>query len=175
MLTVERDMKRSASAFADLIWPAVRPLISGGDLVLMESVKDSEFAKMLDIYSGIDGWQLHTDGMRGISSRVQVGTPWDTFTVRMTRDSGAATEFEKRKAAIMSQRGWLYPYLHIQAYLATWTGPILSVGVVKMADLIKFIDQNHHRMNRTTNATFAVCGWRQMRGMGYALKILRPE
>ena len=78
--TVKQDMDKSAAAFKNLVWPIVLPVIGGGDLLQMENVKDSNFAKILDIKAGIDGWQIHRDGMRGIASRIQQGEKaWNTF------------------------------------------------------------------------------------------------
>ena len=69
---------------------------------------------------------------------------WDTFTVRFKRKSGAKTEYQKRAEAILNNRGYLYPYLTIQAYLnkrgdAT---SLLSCGVVKTKDLYQYMFSN---------------------------------
>ena len=170
--TVKQDMDKSAAAFKNLVWPIVLPVIGGGDLLQMENVKDSNFAKILDIKAGIDGWQIHRDGMQGIASRIQQGEKaWNTFTIRLARDSGAQTEYEKRRIAIKTGM-YIYPYLTIQAYVKTWKGPLLSVGIAKTADIIEFIKRGLNTVRRTTNATFAVCVWQKIKVAGYRVAIL---
>lgn len=143
----------------------------------MEGRNDSELAILFDTQSGIDGWQVHQLGLRGIASRIQIGD-YRTFTVRMTRDSGGKTEYEKRLQAITSERGWLYPEITVQAYSANKeNGPILSIGVARTNDIMKFIELGLHTMNRTTNATFAVCAWDRMISKGYRVwtyKLIKP-
>jgi hypothetical protein len=48
---------------------------------------------------------------------VQWGNARNTFTIRYKRASGAKTEYQKRSEAILNNKGYLYPYLTIQAYL----------------------------------------------------------
>ena len=167
---VQRDLQRSTSAFEKLIWPIVLPWIGGGELLQMENVTDSQFAKILDMKAGIDGWQIHSDGMRGIASRIQQGNKaWNTFTVRMFRMSGALTEYDKRSIAIETGK-YIYPDLTIQSYIKTWSGPILSIGMARTADIITFIKLNFHTIKRTTNAGFAVCPWSKMQEHGFLVK-----
>jgi hypothetical protein len=136
----------------------------------MENVKDSKFAKMLDMKAGIDGWQIHKDGIRGIASRIQQGDKaWNTFTIRMTRDSGADTEYKKRRIAIKTGE-YIFPYFTIQAYVKTWAGPMLSVGVAKTTDIIEFIEMGMSTEKPSSNATFAVCPWAKMQGVGFEVK-----
>ncbi len=136
----------------------------------MEGRPDTELARELDMRSGIDGWQLMSDGgMRGIASRIQKGKDWRTFTVRLTRDSGAKTEFQKRKEAIESDKGLIYPHLTVHAYSETEQGPILSVAVCKTADIIEFIERGKHKLRRAPNATFAVCHWDDLQNSGYQI------
>src|SRR5690606_2476766 len=87
--TVERRKRRigwSARAFKDLVWPSFACEFPG-ELMPMESVADSHFAKILDMRAGIDAWLLlpKSGPVRGIASRVQPAPPsrpWNTFTVR---------------------------------------------------------------------------------------------
>lgn len=172
------DMNWSKKLFDEQVWPKCSVLCGGGELMQMEGRPDCELAKLLDMQAGIDGWQIHSKGMRGIASRIQAaesainpktGSPWNSFTIRLRRDSGAKTEYEKRKLAVDSKL-WLYPILTIQAYAETRDGPILSWGIAKTSDIIGFIDRGKHFTNRTTNAVFAVCFWAAMREAGFAVK-----
>ena len=106
----------------------------------MESVTAKGFAKQLDILAGIDCWQVVGGGMRGIASRVQFsGIDYRSFTVRYKRASGVTTEYEKRKLAIYGDRGLLYPYLTVQAYL-TKGNEFMSAGIIKTKDLFDCLD-----------------------------------
>ena len=168
---VRQDMINSSSAFEKLIWPIILPWIGGGDLLRMENIKDSNFARLLDMKAGIDGWQIRGDGMTGIASRIQQGwKAWDTFTIRMSRTSGAITEYEKRLKAIETGE-YIYPYLTIQAYIKTWSGPVLSVGMAKTSDIITFIKRGLHTIKPTTNAEFAVCPWDKMKNYKFNVTI----
>jgi len=140
----------------------------------MEGRPDSELSTILDMYAGVDGWHIKENNLRGIASRIQIGTDWKTFTIRMMRDSGACTEYEKRKFAINSDKGWLYPQITIQAYSQTKEGPILSCGISRTVDIIQFIDNKLHKSRRTSNALFAVCSWAEMIAAGYNVKVLCP-
>lgn len=168
---IKADMQSSAIAFEKLIWPVVNSWAGGGELLQMENVMDSNFARLLDMKAGIDGWQVHGEGMRGIASRIQQGSKaWNTFTVRMARDSGAMTEYTKRVIAIETGK-YIYPYLTIQAYVKTWAGPVLSVGLAKTFDIIEFIKNGFHTTNRTTNAEFAICPWDEMAKRGFKVRV----
>ena len=168
-------MNWSSKLFVEQVWPEITACVGGGELIQMEGRPDTELASRLDMLSGIDGWQIHNSGIRGVASRIQKGDrSWDTFTVRMSRSSGAETEYAKRKRAIESSGGWIYPHLTIQAYSKTETGPVMSIGVARTEDIIAFIDCGFHRMNSTTNASFAVCSWSEMDSKGFKIKRITP-
>ena len=175
--SVFTDMQWSTRLFNEQVWPLISPILGGGSLLQMEGRPDVELARILDMNAGIDGWHVHNIGMRGIASRIQITKdPFDTFTIRMSRDSGASTEFEKRSVAIDGKKhGWIYPALTVQAYAASENGPILSCGVGRTSEIIEFIKRDLHGENRTTNAVFAVCSWRSMKRHGYEVKILKPD
>lgn len=172
---VTDDMDRSSALFVNQVWPLCVEAIGGGSLMQMEGRPDSELARELDMRAGIDGWHVHHHGLRGIASRVQVGNDWSTFTVRMSRDSGTTTEYEKRLRAITTRAGLLFPALTIQAYAATWDGPVISIGIVHTTGLIDFIQKRFHFERRTTNARFAVCSWSKMIEKGYEVIVMREE
>jgi hypothetical protein len=169
-------MRWSSCLFVEQVWPIIKPSLDGGDLIPMEGRPDIELMKKLDMSAGIDGWQVHAQGMRGIASRVQQGErAYNTFTVRMARKSGTETEYAKRFRAIHNpQRGWIFPTLTIQAYSQTQKGPILSVGITRTVDLIDFITQQKHYVKSVADAVFAVCPWHKMIRAGYRVKIIAP-
>ena len=99
--------------------------------------------------------------------------PYNSFTVRARRFNGAKTEHAKRKAAIESTRGALYPYLTIQAYVTEDNNELMSAGVCKTADLFDYIDAGHSSENETTNASFYTCFWSDMMKAGYKVRIFQ--
>ena len=174
---VERKMAQSAAAFLQVVWPCVRSAFGDGDLISVESVTDSNMARHLDMLAGIDAWHIQTGaGMRGIASRVQVGTSWRSFTIRLELDSGAETEYAKRGRALAAAPGrWLFPYLTCQAYLGSWDGPLLSAAVAKTSDIIKCVDRGWCEKRRTDNASFAVVFWSVMTQHDLAVKTYEGE
>jgi len=160
----QKDLDWSAKAFHDLVWPILQKHI-GGQLIHIEQITEDSFAKNFDQLSGIDAWHIRADkGIRGIASRIQVCDikfpPYNTFTIRKSRDSGAITEYEKRKKAIESQNGWLYPHLTVQAYISEKTGGILrSFAVAKTKNIIEQINTGQYFEKRTGNACFLCVAW----------------
>jgi len=173
---VSNDMKWSSKLFIETVWPMLTGVVGGGELMQMEGRPDQQLARELDMRSGIDAWQLIGDQMRGVAARVQQSNKdWGTFTIRLKRDSGAKTEYEKRYEAITNGRGLIYPHLTIHAYAETKDGPIMSVGVCRTMDVIDFIHKGLNRVQRTNNATFAVCPWDKMKDHGYQVKVVKPK
>lgn len=184
MSDFKSDLKDSAAAFLRVVWPAMKNMVGGGKIIPIESVTDDSMTEMLDRYSGIDAWHL-SDGqqMRGVASRVQWGNAWNTFTVRYTRDSGAKTEYEKRKFDIESNAGWLYPHLTVQAFIGGKkgeNGELLSVAVIKTKSLIDAcgaildggIDPRFGGIRRTGNAVFIWASWGWLKRCGYEIKMI---
>jgi len=175
---VENDMAWSSRLFIESAWPLVQARFKAGPLLQMEGRPDVELARQLDMRSGIDGWELTKDGgMRGVSARVQTSPPppqcWDSFTVRMSRQSGATTEFSKRRSAIHGGKGLIWPHITVQAYAESKAGPVHTVGICKTADLIAFIDSGLHKPRFASNAGFAACFWADMQANGIHVWIVR--
>lgn len=180
--SVRRDLGWSAKAFTEQIWPQIRDYLGGGELLSVEEIQSSPFAKMFDILAGFDAIQVTPDGrVRGISSRVQQPPrnfmlrppnrcwhPYNTFTIRESRASGATTEMEKRTRAI--QDGSLYPAITVQGYVQdAAAGPWLTIGVSETRHLFEFIEDsaNIHKwhkdeVTRNGAAKFIVIPWIQL-------------
>ena len=163
---VMRDMSLSKSSFEQLVWPAIGPRIGGGQAVSMELSTDSELRTLFDVSSGIDAWQITTEGgMYGIASRIQpYGRDWSTFTVRLTRASGFKTEWEKLRDACNSDDGRVCPEWFVQAYTSKSGDCLLSVAAVRTAELVRHIESlcvedNDIRCNRNDGNKFWVVGW----------------
>lgn len=170
------DLSWSSDAFSNVVWPACMPYCGGGQLLQMEGRPDTELASLLDQRAGIDGWQLHTDGMRGIASRCQPsGKSWRTFTIRMSRQSGAKTEYEKRKEAISSGK-WIYPHITIQAYFDKNGLEMIECAIARTEDLIEMIELGQYSEGRSRDsngwAVFAKVYWDHMRKNNMRVKII---
>jgi hypothetical protein len=177
---VARDLSASASAFRDLVWPAVAATCGGGVLVPMEGVVDSRFARLVDQLSGVDAWQIiESDGvMRGIASRVQFGRAYASFTIREARASGRGTELEKRLKALQEKRrGWLLPALTVQGYVSGRTaGTLLYAAVGYSDELYSYIaagEEYDLRTNPDDGNTFVVLWVDRLKAVG--IKIIEVE
>jgi hypothetical protein len=146
---VQRDRDQSSADFVRVVWPAVQahcPELRGSVLRMVEGSREHPIAADLDGCAGIDAYQRVPLGLRGISSRVQWGKDYRTFTVRIARPNGAVTEYLKRLTTIRRvHEGFLYPYWTIQAYVERPGGKLLSVAVAKTAELYLYIEQCKQR------------------------------
>lgn len=144
-----RDL-RAANASIEKFKDAITEHIKG-NLVSIE-LQDETIAKMFDMYSGIDALHITPDNqMRGVALRCQwrnskwkASYPFNTFTIRYSRSTGAKTEYEKRMEAIYGGMGYLYPYLTIQAYFDDKSNPqeILSFAIVRTEDMYRVVSNN---------------------------------
>lgn len=183
---VATDLSASTLAFTSVVWPALSRLVRNGEFIPVEASTASGLARDFDVLAGIDAWQKLPDGMRGIACRVQsCRVPWDTFTIRYERDSGAETEYAKRLRAIQDREGgWLYPHLTIHGYVSDADGSLLSAAVVRTCDLFAFAAEHEHdaspetvyfrsndRASRGDANKFLVCPWANLRRAGVKLAI----
>jgi hypothetical protein len=149
------------------IKPALEKVLMGG-LITVEGNTLDETAKLLDTLGGIDLWMVDKSrGIRGVASRIQYEKNWRTFTIRAERESGAKTEYEKRKYAI--DNDYLYPVVTYQAYIDCGT---ISIGVAYTKDLIDFIDKGlaytkHTKDDQDGQASFWVIKWDKFKNGGY--------
>ena len=176
---IKQRISESKRAFLNLVWPVISTWLGGGELVPMEGI-DAEFARKLDIYSGIDAWQFVGDHVRGLASRVQVRPteyednryPYNTFTIRHERRSGVKTEYQKRQEAVNSGE-YIFPDIMAQAYLEMWYGPLLTVATAKTKDILDCIAKGHadYKWTHEGDSRFVYCSWADMRQNDYHIKI----
>jgi len=158
------DLKWSSKAFQNLVWPHLKNFLNGR-LIFVEQITKSDFARDLDSISGIDAWHIIDDtGIRGIASRVQVcpppQKPFNTFTIRKSRDSGVETEYQKRLRCFNSKEGWLYPVLTVQAYITQKENPsLLSFAIAYTKDIFNKIKRGDYFVKKTYNAEFYCIKW----------------
>jgi hypothetical protein len=139
-------LSQSAIDFQNIVWPTVcrLPIIGGGELKPVEAVSSESFTEDLDLLAGIDAWQIirQIPIVRGLESRVQWGTNYQTFSIRYSLPSGQPTEFEKRQQAIQNrERGDLFPHITVQAYLDRPGGALLSAAAIRTEALISAAGQ----------------------------------
>lgn len=173
MSDFERDLSKSSAAFRDVVWPAMQAVFKG-ELMPIESIKDSAVAKLIDMRSGIDAFHLsESKSIRGMACRVQfiesIQDVYRTFTVRRSRPSGAMTEYTKRKHDIDSHSGWIYPFLTVHGYVTKSDRPSLIVAAVtKTETLIEACTLIESRLadnsvgclrTNKTNETFYAINW----------------
>ena len=171
------SMSKTMKNFNEKVLPILKAHNSKCRYVSIEGRANDEITKDFDILAGIDAYRADVGEMRGIASRIQFtkkGYPsFDTFSVRASRDSGALTEYAKRKHAIKT--GALYPYYTLQAYIGDSE---TVVGICKTKDLLDYIDKYNPPMRHTGasqigGAGFYVCKWAEMKEKGYPVLILK--
>jgi len=190
------DFERQRQEFEELVLPVVRPMIVGDPKDLIISVEgtpcdrcsrdDRRLANHLDYRCSIDYLHIAAGrGVRGIGARVQWRPspdghwPWDTFTIRVTRQKGSRTELEKLQHALANP-GWFCPSLHVHAY--TTDGVLNSVAVVHTVDLVTFATDNglfeQDRLRYSGNSFFAHVPWTALAKAGKRIRTwpdrLRP-
>lgn len=168
-------------AYVESAKPVISELLHGGELLAVEG-SDDAVCKMLDLTCGTDYFQVYGDKglVWGIASRMQeIDTerfpkPFNTFTVRKARASGAKTEYEKRQDAIKC--GGVFPYLTMQGYVDKQTKGLMSLGIAKTTDLMEFVErgyasERHTGRDQIGQATFYVAAWDKMRQTGYKVLV----
>lgn len=157
---VKSDLKKSVKIFASVVWPRIRWSLGGGEYVSVER-RDSPLCNLLDVAAGIDGFQVHDGQVYGISSRVQYGKSYDTFTIRSYRPGGVMTELNKRLRSIRS--GSLYPYWTIQAYVDG--DKLLSFCAARTTELYAVLgDKCVRTLTSPEGQRFLVVPWRIVPG-----------
>ena len=157
--------------------PIISELLKGGEIKAVEGT-DEEICLMLDRTCGIDYFQVYnnTGLVWGIGSRFQKvwSKPFNTFTVRRSRQSGADTEYKKRQFAI--KHNGTYPQLTMQGYYHSTTGEILSLAIAKTVDLMEYIEKNQNNIpvqytheDKIGQASFFVVDWSLFQNAGYKL------
>lgn len=158
-MSVAQAIERSSHAFRDVVWPTMGPLLGGGHVIPVESVTDSAMSTALDTLAGVDLWYVANREVYPVASRVQYGRAWNTFTIRYSRRSGVATEYQKRVTSILS--GSLYPRITIQAFIQG--GQLLAAAAVDTKHLIQKATEyrGQVRVNGQDGASFIYVSWDQ--------------
>jgi len=139
-----------------------------GKIIQVESNNPDELRDALDVLGGIDAWKVSREhGMQGISSRIQWGKSWDTFTIRKTRHTGIKTEYAKRNEAI-SSGNVLYPTLAIHAYITRrerdTSRELISLAIADTDDIFDLINRGYcfERENPDDGNIFTIVSWDEL-------------
>lgn len=177
---VMKDMRYSLEQ-VEKAKPIIKQLLNGGEIQTVEG-DDNEVCLMLDRTCGTDYFQIYekTGLVWGIGSRFQpIGNgqkPWNTFTIRRSRDNGSVTEFAKRQYAI--KHNGVYPYLTMHGYYNQDTREIISLAIAKTADIWEYIEKGLAKVQHTNSyqigqSSFFIVNWREFERFGY--KLLKYE
>ena len=178
---VRRDSSQSSADFVRLVWPVLHQhcaAFRGSGLRMIEGHPQDLITSELDRSAGIDAYERSVFGLRGITSRVQWGYNYRTFTIRMERPNGALTEYAKRLITLQRRdEGYFYPYWMIHAYIDRPGGKLLAVGVAKTIELYQYIEQCRQsgrpcreRVSQE-GERFLLVGWEEYRRTGSYLFI----
>ena len=155
--------------------PIIKKLLgfSEGQIIDVEN-QDNDTCKHLDLQCGID-YLVYFKGLTdGLAWRAQqehsIYGPYNSFTIRKKRESGATTEYEKRNYAI--QHNALYPKYTAQAFYSRRNGALMSLAIAKTADIIECITKGLCTENKTGQqeigqAEFYTVWWNVMKKNGY--------
>lgn len=170
----------SAHDFERVVLPYLRLWLPRGHFVSVEDAADHPAIELVDAIAGIDSWFVSGDDARlqGIASRVQYGSePFESFTIRARRPSGAVTELAKRLEALRDRDGhFVVPHYTVQAWVERRrTGSALLVLMVLTQDLFEFVEQHpdrvEHRSNREDDTEFLVVWAEDLREWGYEVRM----
>ena len=151
-MTYRKDLEDSIFEFNRVVMPIIGPVFGGNnyEYIPVEGAGNDYLRSRLDELAGIDGYLVYKGiALRAMGLRNQWikpgAEPWDSFTVRTWRESGAATELYKRMLAINNKKyGFQYPHLTIQSYteLPRRQGKLVSLAVTLTESLIQYADSN---------------------------------
>lgn len=163
----ETSLKKSMDAYRKYVRPVIGRFIAG-ELIVIEGKTDDEIAQMFDTCASIDIVRKDERGLAGVASRIQFGHNWRTFTIRLQRDSGARTEYDK--LAYAYDNHLLCPKFTYQAYIEN--GVLTGLAVTETANLLDYIAKCNPKVRHTGSsqigqASFYVCPWDDMRSKGY--------
>lgn len=176
-----RKSMNNSNAVMERLKPLISQLLESDGLITVEGV-DNEVCKLLDVTCGIDYLDVKygTEIINGIANRVSwiwVGRrPFNTFTIRKSRENNSMTEIHKRIEQI--QKKGLYPQRTMHVYVECDTDRLLSIGVARTEDIIDYILKYNPPFKPSEDehgkAWFFYCSWQDMIAKGYNVVICEP-
>ena len=137
-------MSWSARQFLKHLKPRLEQFLEGSQIFHTEADPNAGLARAFDTVASIDAWIVQPNlGMCGLASRIQQvdinqHKPYNTWTIRLERESGVRTEYDKLCYA--RKHGFLYPYWSAQAYIHKYDDDrLLSFAVGKTTAILDAI------------------------------------
>lgn len=185
----KKDMEWANEQFIKTVWPYMKSCIfhGNGSMLSVEKNGDDLYEK-LDQNAGIDYMHIHEYHMNGVAVRVQAMDefnggfrPYNTFTIRDTRKSGASTEYKKRLDQILNCD--IYPRYTLQGYITNnRNNPVfLSGAMMRTKDLYINAEYLDNEFNPVENgkwwkkevkyddgSVFRVIPWKTMADMQHS-------
>lgn len=177
-IAVSASMNQSIKILREAT-PIIQQLLGfrEGEIIDVEN-QNNDACRHLDLLCGIDYIVYFKDMSlsNGLAWRAQEEDrllgPYNSFTIRKERESGAMTEYEKRKLSI--ERNALYPYYTAQAFYSCHTKELKTLAIARTKDIIDCISKGLYT-DRTTGkneigqAKFYAVWWKVMKNNGYKI------
>jgi len=174
--TTEQQLQRSIESF-NRLRPILIRWFHGGEILSIESCRNVPLLLALD-QLGLDFLHRQDGKGRFGSSRIQfTERPFDTFTIRRTRDSGTMTEYDK---IIDSTAGTIGSYWFVQAYCHPVTNEVLAAAMVDRDVLKTMLTSGTYAIKHTKpgaegGAAFLVIRWEDIQKCDLPIKIYRKS
>lgn len=141
------------------VTPIINELLAGWKLIPVAG-QQNEACNALEKYCGIDYLLTNDEQVYGLSSKVQYGKNYRTFTL-------SKSEYAKRNEA--SDTRCMLPDYTMQGYVNN--GEIIGLAMVETEALLNFIE----RRLAEERGKFYVCGWDKLRDAGYDVREYNSE
>lgn len=163
-----------------LLLPLLRTPNHTYKLHCIEGDKTDSFKLFTDIVCGVDYYIIRDDNVSyTLATRTQVikpgQSPYNTFTVRHSRNNGAKTEYAKYSKAI--REDGVYPSRLLQIYYEERTDRILSFALARTRDVVKYIDDGLSYVSKIPGHgmdgqnSFYVIDWKALQNRGCLVHI----
>jgi hypothetical protein len=177
MSNFNNDISMANIAISNKLIPIIKTFknFKNSEFICLEN-KKNDIGDMFDMHCGFDWFIKNNYGLRGLAVRCQQVTDkkYRSFTIRKTRKSGANTEITKRINAI--QKGYLYPYYTIQAYLkGDWSSDIDYFGMIKTEDLYNNLFDIKTYQLSNEEVKFLVAPWDEFKKRGIEVAIYESK
>lgn len=156
----ENDAAISLRLFEKFSVHAMKKFFGGVAQIVPIEGREDAATKLLDRFAAIDGLVVNGDGTIDFyANRVQIGKNYESFSLRRSRLSGKATEFEKLQQA--RRTGGAMPTFHVQCFVDS-DEQSATVGIAPTIDVLDYAEHNPDEFLGTANATFFVVPWREL-------------
>ena len=116
---VRTDREQSDRRFLEIVWPIVcGEMGTLRGFRLMDEAEIRPLREELDRDSNVDFWAVSGRRRLMIANRVQVNFDQRTFTIRLSRSSGAPTEMAKMSEAVVG--GYVHAMYQLHSYVRVY-------------------------------------------------------